>query len=70
MSKLTSDPMTSIFMAQRNSVFRKRSTLKRFSKDFFKSSDPLTEIMIRVESNEFIRMENMDFADKDHMLVN
>lgn len=70
MAKITTDPMTGIFMAQRNSVAKKRSTLKKFSTDFFKSPDPLTEIMIRVESNDFIRLENLDFADKDHMLVN
>lgn len=62
--------MTGLFLAQRGSVLRQRSTLKRFSKDFFTSKDPLTELMIRTEDNGFIRLENTDFADKHHMLVN
>jgi hypothetical protein len=45
-------------------------TVKRFKDDFFDSEEPLTELLLKIDELTFIRMDNLDFADKDYMFVN
>ncbi len=44
--------------------------IEKFKADFFGASEPLTDVMIRISKNEFIRMSNLDFKDKNYVLVN
>ncbi|MCJ8347340.1 hypothetical protein MJH12_17505 [bacterium] len=41
-----------------------------FQKEFFDATDPMTDIMLRIQDHRYIRLENLDFEDKDYMLVN
>lgn len=48
----------------------RRSSLKKFKDDFYSSKDPLTEIMFKVRHGIYVRSENVDYLDKEFMLVN
>lgn len=47
-----------------------KSSLRQFQDDFYHSKDPLTEILFRVRNGYYIRSENVDYLDKEFMLVN
>jgi hypothetical protein len=48
----------------------KYSMMERFKRDFFESQEPLTEVMLKIDEHTYVRMDNLDFADKDYMFVN
>lgn len=45
-------------------------TVNCFKDDFFNSEEPLTELLLKIDELTFIRMDNLDFVDKDFMFVN
>ncbi len=49
---------------------RKKSSLQQFQSDFYHSKDPLTEIMVQIRKGFYVRSENVDYLDKEFMLVN
>jgi hypothetical protein len=64
------DVLSEIVLAAQSGTLGEKPTLDRFKKDFFKSKDPLTEILIRVENGKYFRMDNLDYEDKSYMFVN
>jgi hypothetical protein len=55
-----------LLMSKENS----RKMLDKFKKDFFGQTDPLTELILCVDDFTYIRMDNLDFHDKDYMFLN
>ena len=47
-----------------------RSSLKKFKDDSYRTKEPLTEIMVKVRQGIYVRSENVDYLDKEFMLVN
>ncbi|PCJ18189.1 MAG: hypothetical protein COB02_11415 [Candidatus Cloacimonadota bacterium] len=41
-----------------------------FQREFFDAQDPMTDMMLLIQDDRYIRLENLDFEDKDYMLVN
>lgn len=44
--------------------------VERFRSDFFNSKEPLTEVMLRLDGGDYIRMTNLDFVNKCYVMVN
>ncbi len=44
--------------------------VERFRSDFFNSEEPLTEVMLRLDGGDYIRMTNLDFVNKRYVMVN
>ena len=60
------------FLKQELKHLETTSTKKKdtFQKEFFDSSDPMTDMMLQIQDGRYIRLGNTDFEDKDYMLVN
>ena len=64
----TYNPLEEEFKAVQES--RNKSSLQQFKSDFYHSKDPLTEIMVKIGKGFYVRSENVDYLDKEFMLVN
>jgi|GEM_PF-1062674 len=70
--KINPEDVTVRLLDEFESVQRQKlqASLTKFEVDFEETEEPITEFLLRVSEHDFIRSENIDYEDKDYMLVN